>query len=249
MASAYLAEIFSGIQGEGLYLGERQLFIRFCGCNLRCRYCDTPGATRRRKEFRVEKRPGGRVFVRRRNPVRVERLVSLVHGMCMDGRLHRAVVLTGGEPLLHAEFLSLFLPEARDACGRVYLETNATLPDALGQLLRWIDVVSADVKLRSVTDEEPRYVENVRFLRAAGGKDLFVKMVVGSRTSLSELCKAVDVVASVDEEIPVVLQPVTARGGVRPPSPGKLLEMQAAAAGLVRTVRVIPQLHKLMGQM
>ena len=25
----------------GLYIGEKQLFIRFCGCNLNCNYCDT----------------------------------------------------------------------------------------------------------------------------------------------------------------------------------------------------------------
>ena len=34
-------EIFSSIQGEGLYIGSKQLFIRFCGCNLKCNYCDT----------------------------------------------------------------------------------------------------------------------------------------------------------------------------------------------------------------
>jgi len=38
---ADIAEIFSSIQGEGLYVGRRQIFIRFCGCNLNCRYCDT----------------------------------------------------------------------------------------------------------------------------------------------------------------------------------------------------------------
>ena len=37
---ADILEIFSSIQGEGLRIGERQIFIRFHGCNLNCAYCD-----------------------------------------------------------------------------------------------------------------------------------------------------------------------------------------------------------------
>ena len=38
---AKINEIFSSIQGEGPIVGYKQLFIRFCGCNLHCDYCDT----------------------------------------------------------------------------------------------------------------------------------------------------------------------------------------------------------------
>ena len=38
---APIIEIFSSIQGEGLLIGERQIFVRFAGCNLDCTYCDT----------------------------------------------------------------------------------------------------------------------------------------------------------------------------------------------------------------
>ena len=40
--SFFLAEIFNSIQGEGELCGVPSVFIRYSGCNLRCRWCDTP---------------------------------------------------------------------------------------------------------------------------------------------------------------------------------------------------------------
>ena len=37
----YLSEIFSSIQGEGPYAGERHLFVRFSECHRDCIFCDT----------------------------------------------------------------------------------------------------------------------------------------------------------------------------------------------------------------
>ena len=39
---ARIMEVFSSLQGEGVRLGERQIFVRFGGCNLQCDYCDEP---------------------------------------------------------------------------------------------------------------------------------------------------------------------------------------------------------------
>ena len=40
-AIARVSEIFTSIEGEGLFVGKKTLFIRFSGCHLKCRWCDT----------------------------------------------------------------------------------------------------------------------------------------------------------------------------------------------------------------
>ena len=37
-----ISELFYSIQGEGALVGVPSVFVRTSGCNLRCRWCDTP---------------------------------------------------------------------------------------------------------------------------------------------------------------------------------------------------------------
>ena len=43
-AKANVYEVFDSIQGEGPYVGTRQVFVRFQGCPLTCVYCDSTSA-------------------------------------------------------------------------------------------------------------------------------------------------------------------------------------------------------------
>ncbi|MEQ1932638.1 MAG: 7-carboxy-7-deazaguanine synthase QueE [Fimbriimonadaceae bacterium] len=45
MAALRIAEIFTSIQGEGMWVGQPSTFVRISGCNLRCVWCDTPYAS------------------------------------------------------------------------------------------------------------------------------------------------------------------------------------------------------------
>ena len=41
MATFHLHTIFSSLQGEGRNVGRPATFVRFSGCNLACKWCDT----------------------------------------------------------------------------------------------------------------------------------------------------------------------------------------------------------------
>lgn len=242
---ADLAEIFSGIQGEGLYVGQRQIFVRFAGCNLRCAYCDTPGAQTASRTFRVETQAGERVFAPRPNPVDEAGLLSLLRGLHASDPSHEAVSLTGGEPLLQADFLAGVGAQMREVGLALHLETNGVLPDALAQVIDWVDVVAMDIKLASATGQPDRFDDNRAFLAVAARREVFVKLVVAQMTQPDDVAEVGQFMADQSRDIPLVLQPVTQPG--QQLDERMLLRLQSAAARHVRSVRVIPQVHKLTG--
>lgn len=102
--SLTVCETFYSLMGESTAAGLPAFFIRLTGCNLRCRYCDTPYAYE-----------GGE-----------ERSVNDLVAVAMAFPARMALV-TGGEPLLQADALVL-LAQLADAGFIVFLETNGSLP-------------------------------------------------------------------------------------------------------------------------
>jgi 7-carboxy-7-deazaguanine synthase len=100
-----ISETFVSRQGEGQLTGTESFFIRTSGCNLRCWFCDTPYASWD---------PGG-----------VNLSTSqLVRAAIRSGTKH--VVLTGGEPMLPREIVSLS-QALRQAGFHITIETAGTL--------------------------------------------------------------------------------------------------------------------------
>jgi 7-carboxy-7-deazaguanine synthase len=241
--SVEIVEVFSSIQGEGRYVGYRQVFVRLAGCNLACDYCDTPASRAATAAGWVEATPGGRDFFPVANPLPVEVLAGYVNSLLRAP--HHSVSLTGGEPLCQAAALAELAPKL---AGRRYLETNGTMPDELAAVLPHIDIVSMDIKLPSTAGRE-WWDEHGRFLRLAASREAYVKIVLTAATGDDEFRRALALVAAVDRRIPVVLQPVTPVNNVAGIAPEAVLRLLATALDVVDDVRVIPQTHKMMGQL
>ena len=247
--SVPLLEVFSSIQGEGPRVGERQVFVRFAKCDLRCAFCDTPESFPTPRTARLQRAPDAEGDDVLDNPVSLEAIVAAVARLDAPRGLHRAVHVTGGEPLLHPNAVRAVARGAHDLGLRVHLETGGHRPDALLEVLDAIDEATPDLKLSSATGAPTPWDAHARTYEAlaAAGKALAIKAVVAASTTEPEAEAAAAFAAGRAPGVPLVLQPVTARpGGPSSPSPLHLLRLHAAARSRHPDVRVIPQTHLLL---
>jgi organic radical activating enzyme len=137
-------EVFLSIQGEGVRVGTANVFVRFSGCNLKCRRdvegfdCDT--------EF-----SSGVTY-------EAAQLIDLIHDTA--GKT-RAVILTGGEPTLQVD--ETLVAVLRLEGFFVAIETNGTNP-----VSEAIDWVSCSPKTAEHTLRVGRRVNELRYVRHAG---------------------------------------------------------------------------------
>lgn len=228
---ARVVEIFSSLQGEGLRLGERQVFVRLGGCNLHCDYCDEP------ETIPI---PSGEVWTAEKVKARILELAK--------ERRHRSVSWTGGEPLLHPKFLKAMLAWVREQGLQNYLETNGVLPGPLREVAGLCDAISMDLKLPSATGRT-HWSAHLECLRVAPEKT-FVKVVLTSASKDEEWRQVVRLLQEADPRIPLVLQPATpvalgAGARIEPIEASRALAMLRQAKGLLKDVRLVPQWHPL----
>jgi organic radical activating enzyme len=198
LTKAPVYEIFFSFQGEGLYTGLPQVFLRFAGCNLKCRYCDTSYST---------------VISKKAKYLRSEEILKKIYSVYSKNKstFNRldidkpSISITGGEPLIYVDFLKELLPKIWEKGFSVYLETNGTLPKNLKEVIAFCDVVSMDFKFSSECGKT-FWIEHREFLKIAKNK-AFVKCVITKNTKLQEIKKSVGLIKSVSKNICLVLQP------------------------------------------
>lgn len=256
MQTANLVEVFSSVQGEGLHVGATTLFLRLGGCDLRCRWCDSPHTWRPAAECRFESRRGSGAFRTQPNPVSLDDVLEAARAL--DVPAHAFVSLTGGEPLLQPDAVGALARALRPLGPRIHLETHGLAVAALEQVVDAVDVVAMDWKLTSDVRraDDPRGgavapfdATHAAFLRVARrAPEVVVKVVVTSATRDAELDTMVRTVVGIDPATPLVVQPVTPFGAVREgASAERLLGIVARLSQDLATVRLIPQTHKSYG--
>lgn len=144
-------EIFTSVQGEGMYTGYPSVFVRVAGCNLRCVFgnsrCDTPYSS-----FELEK------------PISndIDEVVELVGNELMKNPNVKHLVITGGEPLLYKDAIKLFYSKLQQYDLTLTIETNGTL-EAFGvwndeEWDYYVDLWSVSPKLSTSVDHNCKYL-------------------------------------------------------------------------------------------
>ena len=244
----YLTEMFCSVQGEGLCVGERQLFVRTSGCSATCYWCDTVSSKRERSVCLVH----GREKRSLDNPLPAADAAQHALALCDEVGPVRTVSITGGEPLEQSEFVRPLAEVLRRAGLRIHLETSGIEVAGLQHVRDVCDVFAVDLKLPYATGVD-HWAAHRAFLEALRGRELFVKVVVDAPTPLEEIKDAVRLVAEIDRDIPFVLQPESStflkyRRGERGREQLQSLLDEGSRFALeqLSDVRVIPQLHKVM---
>jgi 7-carboxy-7-deazaguanine synthase len=241
-AQGQVAEVFRSIQGEGLLLGRRQVFVRLAGCVIDCRYCDTVWAFKAPQSVAMP----GRSDLRVENPMTAEQVRQLVEAADPPGSPGgpASLSLTGGEPLEQVDFclaLLAAMPE-RD----VMLETAALDASALARLVPSLRWVAADLKLPSATGRVDSLAEHEAVLSCGvlDQVETFFKLIVDGDVTPEELGQAADLLARHAPGRQVFLQPVTPLGGSPALKPGQLDALVDVLLSRALPVRVVPQVHK-----
>lgn len=212
-----IKEIFSSIQGEGIYTGEKHLFIRFCSCNLNCGYCDTDFSADLSKEY----------------------LVDELYEKIKDINCS-AISFTGGEPLCEKSFLKDFLEKYKAKLNKkIYLETNGTMYKELAEIIDFIDIVSMDIKLNSATGQINRFLDNENFLKIASKKEVFIKIVFDNNITDDEIKTCVQLAKKYNTTI--ILQPKMPMEDDL-----ELINIFDKFFDLYKNIRLIPQIHKFL---
>jgi 7-carboxy-7-deazaguanine synthase len=113
-------EVFASIQGEGIFIGLPMNFVRFCSCNLSCKWCDTAYS-------------------------KGSELSSADVLKKLDKKI-KWVSLTGGEPMMEKN-LSAIVSELKTNGFSVMLETNGSMFDE--KIFSSCDYISLDLKAPS----------------------------------------------------------------------------------------------------
>jgi organic radical activating enzyme len=253
-----ISEIFSSIQGEGIFVGRRHIFIRFSGCNLDCLYCDTLSS--KNKDYG--------------DLLSVDEVIAKINNLITPD-LH-AISFTGGEPTLYPNFINDLSSEIINKINfnnelnsnfiyelntknklKLLLETNGSIPENIS-LLNHIDYASLDIKLpehfnqgaNNILRNELKSIEILMKKRV----NIYCKLVVLPSTKFETveniMIKIHDKIVNIQDKIgtidniPLIIQPASPINQWKKEEK-KILEF-SKICGKYMDVLTIPQVHKCL---
>jgi organic radical activating enzyme len=235
-ARVKLSEIFTSIEGEGILFGTKTMFVRLAGCPLKCHWCDTP--------YALPMDSGSDLSIDE-----VKELIS----KSLHPNTYK-VNFTGGEPLVQHETVIELAKFVRQKGLRTYLESACYDAVRFAKVLPYIDLVKVEFKLKdSKVVDEKHYGSLLRSeldcLKQAisSGKTSYIKIVVTNSSSLKEFKELVHKVFRVAKPAEIAGFIIQPSYKVDEPTLDVLFGFYDAVYPLYDQVRIVPQLHKVIG--
>jgi 7-carboxy-7-deazaguanine synthase len=231
-----LSEIFTSIEGEGILFGTKTMFVRLAGCPFKCHWCDTPYALPMDSgiEYSIEE---------------VKEIIS----KSLQPNTYK-INFTGGEPLVQHEAVIELAKFVRQKGLRVYLESSCYDAVRFAKVLPYIDICKVELKLRdSKIVNEKQYSNLLKneqdCLRQAisNGKTTYIKVVVTNSSNLEEfkdIVVEIFKIAKPSELAGFIIQPSYR---IDEPTLDVLFGFYDTVYPMYDQVRVVPQLHKIIG--
>ena len=233
---AKLSEIFTSIEGEGILFGTKTMFVRLAGCPLKCYWCDTPYALPMDSGIDYPIDEAKELISKRLQPNTYK------------------VNFTGGEPLVQYQVVIELAKFVRQKGLRIYLESACYDAVRFAKVLPYVDLCKVEFKLRDskVVNENQYYnllKNELDCLKQSvrSCKTTYIKVVVTNSSNLNEFKEIVHEVfrmAKPPELAGFIIQPSYT---VDEPTLDVLFGFYDAVYPLFDQVRVVPQLHKIMG--
>ncbi len=185
-----ICELFASIQGEGITAGVPSVFVRFSGCNLQCKFCDTPytwnwAGTDFKHDTKVWE--DAKYFFA--NEMTMYTPTNLKDKVCeLAGTAINTVVLTGGEPMLYHKtdaFIHFLLLLKRHKF-RIEVETNGTILP-IGAVSTLIDQFNVSIKLSNSGVPKKRCIREKAITFFVNSSKTMFKFVIENKTDIKEV--------------------------------------------------------------
>ena len=224
------------MEGEGILYGTKTLFVRLAGCPFTCFYCDT-----------IEALP-----MNSGTEYSLEEACKIINSKLQDKTYK--VNFTGGDPLIQHEAVREMAKHVKSKNIPTYLESSCFDSAKFSEVVPFIDFVKIEFKTKDSEFVDLKHystlMENAfECLKTSVllKKITYIKIVVSSKTDLpsfKELTKRIFNTISKTDIAGFIIQPTY---GIAEPSLEQLLEFYDIVYPLYNEVRIIPQLHKLIG--
>lgn len=229
-------ELFETLQGEGTDIGRETIFMRLYGCNLKCVWCDTAYSWDESKYFKG-------IYKKMKQDDILDTVVDLA-----IPRGIRAMVITGGEPLMHNHIGLTNLIKHLKQFGMLNhftFETNGTLIPS-SELIRQTTLFSVSPKLASSKNPPFKAEMLDKWMERVFLEQLQFKFVIADIDDAVEVAELLQKATQYKYDVPIIFQPEESANNYT-----KLPELITEAfnrVGLRKSqwnIRYIPQVHKL----